>query len=353
MENESFDQEPTFYFGDRPSASKENKSESNTSKTTDPLSKKGRLFLVVFGVLLFLFFLILKLPEARVQNYLLGHIRIIAQNMGYTFQAEKVSLGIIFGPSLKIENAKLKSVDDDSIVIPIEYLKIKPHITSLLPFFTMKKVSFSLRAFNGEASGVVGIALNSKSLSYRQQLMEQISLDITAEEISVPKILNLFPNIPISVGSSTLDLKSDLFLDFVHPEVSTGKLHSALKNTLIPAQSMLGFNLPQVQISQIDADLSVSQGKILVRNFTIGQDIKKDDVVAKVTGELLIDNQANALNPLERFKLNNRIVFELSPKLKGSFPFLDAILGPAKDANGKYNYGLRGTLAFPSPQAGG
>jgi hypothetical protein len=115
----------------------------------------------------------------------------------------------------------------------------------------------------------------------------------------------------------------------------------------------MGFNLPRIAVAKAEADLSVAESKILIRTMTIGEDIKKDDIVAKITGESLIDGQKNLYNPLARFKLNAKAVFELSASLKNSFPFLDAILGPAKGSDGKYTYGLGGTLAMPAPRAGG
>ncbi|MBI3541793.1 MAG: hypothetical protein HY075_00760, partial [Deltaproteobacteria bacterium] len=54
--------------------------------------------IAVFAVAAFFFFLVMKLPEARIQNLVIAHIRIIAQEQGFLFSAEKVRVGMLLGP---------------------------------------------------------------------------------------------------------------------------------------------------------------------------------------------------------------------------------------------------------------
>ena len=88
--------------------------------------------ILIFSLLMFFIFLSLKLPEARIQNLVLAHIQIIAQEQGLLFNAEKVRIGIILGPSLKFYNAELRSINDEKQSLKLAYLKIRPHLFAAL-----------------------------------------------------------------------------------------------------------------------------------------------------------------------------------------------------------------------------
>jgi hypothetical protein len=82
----------------------------------------------------------------------------------------------------------------------------------------------------------------------------------------------------------------------------------------MPTQMVYGFNLPDVKVSEVNADIVLSGGKILFNTFEIGKDILKDDLVAKVTGDGTLDRA------IERSRMNLKASFELSPRTKTSFP---------------------------------
>lgn len=311
-------------------------------KKAESTTKTARFGLAIFGIALFFIFLILKIPEARLQNYLLAHIRIESQKMGYLFNAEKISLGLLLGPSLKLTNVELKPIDNDQNVLKIDYLKVKPNLFSMLPFSKIKKISFDAELFGGAADGTVGLGQNT------------YLIDVSASKVSLPKLIPiLLPNTPLTVSAAVLSAQVDLVINMDQIQTSEGRIEAELKPLSTPQQSLYGFNLPALSISESAIDISVSGGKAMIRKFELGKDANKDDVVAKVTGDATIDGQKNIYNPLARLKLNLKAAFELSAKVKSSFTFLDAILGPAKGSDGKYTYSVSGTAAAPVPRAGG
>ncbi len=290
------------------------------------------ILLLVFGFSAFIFFLILKLPEARIQNLLLAHLRILSQDQGLIFSAEKVKLGVLFGPTLKIYNAEFKSIENEALTLKIGYLKVSPHILSMI--FQTKKASFYAELLDGDISGTIAISPSHT----------KAEIKISSLQIGKTTLVKHF--LPIDF-SAAMQGKLDLNIESDQIHKSEGSVHFELKKINLPTQSFYGFNLPKIQIEKTLIDLSISQGKVFIRTFDIGSDIKNDDFLAQVTGDMTL--QKNILSS----QLNAKAVFEISSRITQSFPLLDTLLGPAKIQNGKYAYRLAGPLIALEPQPGG
>lgn len=306
-------------------------------KEAQPLEKPPSKFrqtgIGLFAVFCFFFFLILKLPEARIQNYIIAQVRIVAQEQGYLFSAEKVRLGFLLGPCIKMDNVELKSIENDRDSLKIQYLKISPKLFSLLG--QVKKIGIKAELLNGSLSGTVGGS---------SQGAVHVDLSLSSLDLGATSLLKKL--LPVEARAK---IDGDILIDFNPTDVqkSEGKIKLKLNELVVPSQNLSGFNLPKVQISESKIDLAIANGKLDIRDFEIGKDEKTDDLVGKVTGD-------GTLAPtLDRSTLNAKATFSLSQGVISSFPLLGAFLGPAKTADGKYSYRLTGPLSALEPVPGG
>ena len=295
-------------------------------------SKFKLALLVLFGIFTFFFFLLLKLPDARIQNLAIAHIKTVSQNFGILFSAEKVRISLIFGPALKFYNVELKAMDDDTQTLKIEFLKIKPKFFSMLT--STKKAAFSAELLDGEVSGVIGASVSDASNS---ALITHLYFD--SINLSHATLLKKF--IPVQFGSGQLDGKIKLNLDFSQTQKSRGSENIIVKDLSLLSQKIYGFNVPKINMSQAQIEFTISEGSLLIDKIEMGKDQKTDDIVAKVIGDGQIGQS------LEKTKINFKIIFGFSEALKQSFPLLDNILTPAKTTDGRYAYKVTGFLFAP------
>jgi type II secretion system protein N len=291
-----------------------------------------RIGIIVFGVVMFFFFLLIKLPEARIQNLLMAHIRIMMQNQGLLFNAEKIRMGVIFGLSLKMEGVEIKAADDDRQVLKIPYLKVSPHLLSL-PFKT-KKASIKAETMNGSIDGMLGASATGFVSD----------LDIDGIDVGATTLLRKF--IPVDLASGKIDGTVKLDLNMADPSKSDGTVNLAIKKLAVPAQPVMGINLPALKVSQSKIQISIAQGAITIRAFEIGKDPKTDDLILNVTGTGTLDRA------LERSRFTGKATFKLAPAIHQSIPILDALLGQAKQPDGSYAYRLNGPLIALEAQPG-
>lgn len=288
---------------------------------------KRRVGIFAFGGFVFLFFLVWKLPEARIQNVAIAYIRSFTQPYGILFSAEKVRVGILFGPALKLYNVELKFADDESQVLHISFLKIRPHLFSLLS--ATKKVSISAELLGGDLSGVLG------------GQSSEVVVDLSLDSLSFTESLFLKKFLGFEIASGKAEGTIRLNLDFNQIQKSNGRVNLEFKELKVPAQAAFGLNLPKLSIMESNIEFNITDGQIAIRNIEIGKDLKTDDLVAKVTGDGQLDRY------LERSRVNLKAVFEVSASVRQSFPLLEALLGNAKTPEGKYAYRITGSLLAP------
>jgi type II secretion system protein N len=310
----------------------ENTTYSKASEVEEFGSSKFRRFgILVFGICAFFFFLMLKLPEARIQNLVIAHMRIIAQEQGLLFSAEKVRIGIIFGPAIKLYNVEFKAIENERQVLKVPFLRVSPNILSLLS--KTKSASISAELLNGEISGTVGAGPTT--------MLTNLSID--SIDLGATQLLKRF--LPVDL-SGKINGKIKLDLDTELPQKSDGGIKLKIEKLNLPAQNVMGFNLPKINVNETVIDITITQGQFVIREFNLGKDTKSDDVVARVTGQGTLEHV------LDRSKINAKAVFELSPSVIQSFPLLDALLGQAKGADGKFTYRVSGPLSALDAQPG-
>lgn len=310
--------------GDKPEA---------TKTTTTPVQQKSRrTFYVVFGIVLFFVFIIFKLPEAKIQNLIIAHIKIQAQNQGLSFNAEKIKLGMIFGPALKMYNVEVKSLEDDKVALVIPFIKVKPVISSLP--FQRKKVSVKIELTNGSISGTLGLSPTSTL----------IDLSLSKINLSQLSILKKFIFIELN---GLINGKIGLDLSFDKPDQSDGQINLEISNLGTTNQSLFGMQLPDLKVSQSIINISLDKGRFTFKDVHFGKDINKDDLLGALNGDVTLASS------IERSMINAKIQFQLSSKVRDKIPLLESLLSSAKTADGKFSYKLVGNLSTLEPQPGG
>jgi type II secretion system protein N len=308
----------------------------NTELNQEPSSSKKnkifrRILFFLFFIFCFNFFLILKIPQIKIQNFLLAHIKIQAQNYGLFFQTEKMSFNFFPLPSIKMQNIELKALDDDTQKITIASLKLRPHIFPLI----LKHIKTSIEAelLLGTLSGVVGFSNNTLELN----------LSLEKLKLSQASLLSKFIMVNLE-GEINGTVKA--FLSFQTPKEDEGLINIKIDKAKLPAQSIMGFQLPELNFSEVLLNAEITQGKVITKNINIGRDLKKDDLLASIQGDIALNS--NLLNSQANLKLK----FQISDKLSSQYSFINSILSAAKGSDGAFYYKINGPLYSLEPKPG-
>lgn len=304
--------------------------------TQDSFSKLRSFGIAAFGFFVFFAVLLFKLPEARIQNLMIGHARLFFQSQGLSFSAEKVKLGLLFGPSVKFYNVELHALDDNDESIKIPYLKVSPNLTSLLG--KNKSVAISAELLGGSVSGNLGGAIAGTAPSYL--------IDLDFKNID-PGQATLVKRYTLVNMRAHLDGGLRLDFDALNPGIAAGKVDLTVKDILLPEQVVYGFNLPALKISRCNIEIPIEKGRADFKHIECGKGQKGDDIAGQLSGQILFDRM------LVNSRINAKANFQLSDTVKKAFPLLDAILAGGKTPDGSaYAFHLGGTVGAIEPTPG-
>ncbi len=292
---------------------------SNTEQRSPTIKKKNLLFI---GIFFFIIFIIAKLPDDKIQRLILSSMKIKFQEAGYLINSEAIRVGIFTGLRLKMTNTDIRSLDNDKEEIKIEHLSVRPHLFSML--MSMKKFSLNAELLGGEIDGMIGLSQTG------------FTSDLEIENLSIEKASLLKKFILVQL-SGILNSNINLTFSANEPIKSSGKLSLSLKNIRLPEQSISGFLLPSIQVSEAQIESQMESGKLLLKDSWIGKDINKgDDIVINVGGDISLNM------PVERSQLNLKAVMTLSPKMKEKLPVY--LLDSYKCPDGRYGMRFNGML---------
>ncbi len=141
--------------------------------------------------------------------------------------------------------------------------------------------------------------------------------------------------------AGVVGLDVDVQLAFDTPEKSEGqiRLRAAGLETL-DGGKLAGFPVPALEIGDLDWDLPVEEGKLLVSN----QRLSGPNVDAVLDGQIVL------AKPLSRSLVNLVIRFKPTPAFLQKEPLFASLLkniDPYKGADGFYGYQISGTLKRP------
>lgn len=280
----------------------------------------------LLSIFCLLFFTLLKMPDDKIKDYLNGSINAALASKGIELSASESKLSYFIIPTYWLKDVTLRVPQQASS--HIDEIQISP---SILPMM-FGKLSGTLKLLNG----------NGKLRSHFSFKNESLSLHFRATELDVGKVA-LLPILLGIQGSGIVNGKGSLSGELSHPNSLDGDLKLQASKFNFEPQSLAGFSLPRIHISDSLIEMAIEKSKLDIKSFKLGK--PSDDLQATVTGDVLLGPSWNTS------KMNLKVQFSLSESVKKSLILLDTLLGPGKQADGSYLYSLTGSPLSPMPMA--
>ena len=300
----------------------------NSMENDSPTSAAKKNFKKVAWTVLFVFLLVFftftKLPQAKMTNLLQGYIQVALDPYGIYITDQGRELSIWRGFEYKLIHPTLELSDQTRV--ELDEIVATPSILSL--FKGQMGAHLSLK------QGPALITLDGSGRS------DKIDATVKLEELDIGKF-GLLSYAGGLKGSGQINGKAHV--DGALSDFSSldGGLQFKLKKIHLDDQSLMGIQLPPINIAEGNIDINIEHGKLVMKNVQIGK--PTDDIQITLTGDITLNKNLNSST------LNLRAVLGFSEKLKQSLTLLDSIMGSARQLDGKYAYKISGNFASPFP----
>lgn len=311
----------------------------DTQEINETDSPKSRKTLRIVGWVLYtlfclILFTIIKLPEDRIKSYVESMISSQLNPKGIRFTANENHLSFFFGLSYTMKGVTL-TFPPPTPPTKIDEIQVSPSLLSLI-----------LGRIGGSVSIEQGDGVLKSSFSIKDT---KGSLSFKAKKLDLGK-LGLVPLLAGIQASGILEGNGSLTGDFASPTTLEGDISLQLNKIQIDQQSVYGFTIPKLTVSEGTSEIEVSKSKATIKTLRLGKPgLASDDIQGNLTGDIILAKD------WERSTVNLKIRFSLSESFMKSFVLLDAILSAGKQADGSYGFTLTGPLTapFPTPLAPG
>lgn len=302
----------------------------NTKNISKVLKPVGWFFLALSCLIFFTF---IKFPETKIKNYIQSSIQNSLGNYGMSLISKSSTLSLKFGIRYQIKDIQLFWPPPSENITHLDLIEFSPSILSLLA----GKIggSFSLRQGDG--------IFSSSFVTRQTKAGREIDLKIHMKQLDLGK-LGVF-QLGTALKGSTL-LAGDISYSgtLETPETWMGHVKLNISKLKIDPQSIQGFAIPQVNVSEGLLDIKIDKGKGQIQTFKLGKSgTSTDDFIGTLSGDLQLAPSLDAIT------LNTKTEFTLSENILKAFVLLDALLGGGKQANGSYAFQLSGPLTSPTP----
>jgi type II secretion system protein N len=284
--------------------------------------------LTFFTLFCLVFFTLIKMPDDRLKAYINGTISAELAPRGITFNAGESHLSYWFGTTYTLKDVTL-TLPPPTPPAHIDKVEISPSLFGLL----LGRTGAQVRIWNG----------NGKLSSFVSIKKTSMSLSLDAQKLDLGKlgVLPIAAGIP---GSAVLDGKGKLDGDTAIPSSLEGNFQLQLSKVTIDPQTLYGFSLPRINLSEGTIDVELAKAKAVIKTLKLGKTGNpNDDIQGTVTGDVNLGQTWAASN------LNLQARFSLSENIKKSLILLDALLGAGKQSDGSYSYKLTGSALAPNP----
>jgi type II secretion system protein N len=273
-------------------------------------------------VALILFFTILKMPKARVTDLIQGYIQTALDPAGIYIRSRDRTLG--FFPSLRYRLDHPVIELSEQTQIELDDLEVRPALLKLL---------------TGSVGGVATLHQGKGDLLLNAGLRKNsVSIEAVMTELDLGKI-GAFSFAGIKGGGS-LNGRVDLNGAPADFTAMNGTIDFKLKGVNLEEQTLYGFKIPPVLLSDGNITADLRSGKLSLKNVALGR--QNDDLSLTASGDVTLNRNLNSS------LLNLRITLSLSEKLKAAFSFIDMMLSGSKQKDGRYAFKLTGPLAQPT-----
>ncbi len=288
-------------------------------------SLKG-LGIAVIAIFSFLFFLLLKFPNAVVTNYALSALR--DSMPAYNVSAKDSSWSMLLVPHISFSGLEISPRYGSGPKISLDSASLTPNLFRMIPWKGVVEpaASFSIQAFSGEING-----------SFHQG--SGTDLDVNAESLELGKL-------PILQNKISLDGKLDRFQAALtndgrwsHANGTLSLAGHALR--FDPGSLNLGLPLPMLDLGALNVSAKIQNGKAVIERLALGEVGK--DIEAQGFGLV------NLKDPVMYSDLDLQIKFRVSSRILKAVPSLEGMLGmiAAKRADGFYGMRVKGPLMMP------
>lgn len=285
---------------------------------------------VAFGIACLTLFTLLKLPEDRIKNYVQGVIAAQLAPKGIAFSAERGYVSVGWGISYVMKDVTLTFPSSET-PSKIDQISVTP---SILPMAFGYRGG-SVWVYQGDGSLHASVSMKNT----------QISGSLKAKAIDLGRIGLL--TVAAGVRGSAMATGTASFSgDFAIPSTLAGEADLTLGKVALDQQSIMGFSVPKIQISEGRLELAADKGKATIKTFKLGKAGAPaapavDDIQATATGDVLLGRNWDAST------LNGRVNLKFSENVTKAFVLLDALLGAGKQPDGSYTFNLSGPMTSP------
>lgn len=278
------------------------------------------------GLFALTFFTLVKLPDDKIKAYIQSGITTVLSPRGISLTAEESEINYLFGIQYVMKNVTLELPPPEAPV-KVDEIRVSP---AFLPLFT-GKMGATVEIKAGKGSAVFTGAFRGGT----------VSGNLRADQFDIGNIalLKLITDVN---GSAVVTGKADFSGSMDDFTTLDATLQLDLSKIVINAQSIQGFSIPTLNVSQGQVDIEIDHGKGQVRGIKLGK-TSSDDIKASVTGELVFGKA------LQNSTCNLKANFSFSESVLKSFVLLDAILAQGKQTDGSFAYRLEGPLLSPNP----
>ncbi len=301
-------------------------------KSSVPPSKAKRslatLGWILYGLACLIFFTVIKLPDEKIKGTINSMIANQLSTQGITFSASESDLSYGFGISYILKGVSLRFSSASTPPALIEKIEVSPSLFTLL----FGGVGGALEIQQGEGR-------LSSSFSIKKT---NISFDFKAKKMDIGK-LGLLSALAGIQGSVVLDGKGSVEGDWKSPSTLEGSASLQLSRLTLDAQSIMGFPIPKIHVSEGNIEFTAEKAKVLIKNFQLGKAglTPPDDLHGNLSGDITLTKQ------WESSTMNLKTRFSLSESILKSLVLLDAILGSGKQPDGGYSFSLSGPFFAP------
>lgn len=296
-----------------------------------------------FALASLLAFTLFKLPEDRIGQLVIGTLnqQLQAGSLPLEVLADRTRISLFPFPGVRLEGITLKSRDPSGKTQRIRWsqLKLSPSILDLL---------------FGRMGGTVRITpqgAESPSMTAAGWIRgETFSLDLALQGADLGEGgLGILPIAAQISGKLPLGGRASIRGSLSQMSAWEGDIQLTPGNVDLPAQKMLGFPIPSLQIRGGEIRATLQGGKARVDSVKLGKLAESgDDLSGQMSGEVTLGKT------WDTSQLKLKLQFKLSDAVLKSLFIIDGLLGPTKTPAGIYSFELQGPAYAPNvvPAAG-
>ena len=277
------------------------------------------------GLFSLLFFTILKIPEQKIKIYVENTLINTLAQYGYTLSTIESQFSLLF-LTYSLKGVTLQGPPPAPLA-RADRIDVSPSLFSLL---TGKSGgNFTIYQESGILKGSVAVSHSRFSLSYQ------------AKKFDIGKV-KLLPMTAGILGGGILNGNGSIQGEFNSPSSWEGDLLIDLEKIQIEPQSIVGFSVPRISISEGTTQIVFEKGKANVKVLRMGKlDNLADDLRGSLAGDLVLGKTWDLST------LNLKTDFTFSDNILKAFVLLESLLGPGKHPDGKYHFAITGSVQGP------